>query len=201
MLRALFMVFMVISSVNLYAQEVENKEEYQLPKHQIAVSYFGEYLTHPGFKVGYLTPISESSKIKNEKDLINKAWTVGGYFTYYKHKMNHDALMWTGEIGKQRINKNGLITMFNFEMGYMLSLLDGEVYTPTDDGGFEEGNRGDSYFVFGLNLGLGWDFEKKMDIPLSALVVPHFYIQAPYNTAVTGRVAVEVKFQYHLKSK
>ncbi|NLR91662.1 hypothetical protein [Flammeovirga agarivorans] len=194
MLRAIFIMLM-FSSIQLFAQEETN---YTPTKHQVSLSYYGEFVTHPGFRIGYLTPISQKTKVKNETNVVDKSWVVGGYFTYYKHKMNHDGLLFTGEIGRQRISKSGFISSINFEMGYMLAVLDGEVYTPTENG-FEKGAKADSYFTFGLNLGLGWDFEKKMNLPISAMVVPHFYFQAPYNTAVTARTALEVKFLYHLR--
>ncbi|MEL6652169.1 MAG: hypothetical protein AAFQ87_15315, partial [Bacteroidota bacterium] len=63
----------------------------------------------------------------------------------------------------------------------MLSRLDGEVYQ-WDGTGVEAGNQASSHFVFGLNGGAGWNFDRNTSLPLSVMVQPHLYLQAPYNT-------------------
>ena len=173
-------------------------QNYEIPKWQISMSYFGELLTHPGARIGIATPISQNIKQKKDEAYVTKGWVVGGYFTYYHHVRNHRGLMLTSSIGRHRIGKKGLLLNINLEAGYMLSLLDGEVYE-WNGTEMEEASKGSSHIVAGLNGGIGWDFGKKTELPISFLIQPHIYLQAPYNTFFTPRVATEFRLIYHLK--
>ncbi len=170
-------------------------QSYTLPKVQMSISFFGENLTHPGIRVGLATPIGLQL---NPKEEVDKSWVVGGYVTYYRHPRNHRALMLTGAIGRQRIGNQGLQTMFNFELGYMASVLDAEAYE-WDGNQIIEAGKTSSHFTFGLNGGLGWNFDKQRDLPLSFMVQPHLFIQAPFNSAFLPRLALETRLIYHLK--
>jgi|GEM_PF-5680771 len=175
-----------------------NAQHYEVPKYQLSISYFGEMLTHGGIRLGLTTPISQRIKEKNDSRFVNKGWIIGGYMTYYKHPRNHRGLMFTSSIGRQRISKSGFQTNINFEAGYMLSLLDGEVYE-WDGGQIVTGNKGSSHIVLGFNGGAGWNFEKNGNLPIALMIQPHFYIQAPYNTLFAPRVALEAKLAYNIK--
>ncbi|MCI4670998.1 MAG: hypothetical protein MRZ79_22870 [Bacteroidia bacterium] len=189
----LLVLLIFIPAASLKAQNFE------LPKFQISLSYFGEMATHGGIRIGLTTPISQMIKEKGEETSVNKAWIVGGCITYYKHPRNHKGLMVTGVIGRQRVGKNGFQTSLNLEAGYMLSILDGETYEWNDSEIVESSNKGSSHIVFGLNGGFGWNFDKKTDLPLSFMIQPHLYFQAPYNTTIVPRLALETKLSYNLK--
>lgn len=186
--------FLTIVLIPLHAQNFE------IPKYQISISYFGESLTHGGIRLGFATPISQYIKQKGDSQSVNKGWIIGGYITYYKHPRNHEGFMFTGSIGRHRVGKSGFQTNLNFEAGYMLSLLDGEVYS-WDGEKIIDGKRESSHIVFGLNGGVGWNFDKKLELPISFMIQPHLYFQAPYNTLIVPRIAMETKVVYHLTSK
>ena len=166
-------------------------QDYEIPRFQISLSYFGETATHSGIRVGITTPIQQSTF--GDENQKNRAWVIGGYLTYYKHPRNHKALMLTGSVGRQRISKNGFQTEINMETGYMLSILDGETFEWNGSEIVESSNNSSSHFVFGFNGGLGWNFAKNTDLPLSFMINPHLYIQTPYNTFLVPRVALETK--------
>ena len=156
-------------------------------------------VTHGGFRLGIIAPISQKIRDREEEAFVNKGWVVGGYVTYYKHPRNHKGLMFTGAIGRQRIGENGFQTSLNLETGYMLSSLDGETYEWNGSEIIESRNKESSHLVFGLNGGFGWNFDKKTDLPLSFMIQPHLYFQAPYNTTIVPRAALETKLTYNLK--
>jgi hypothetical protein len=173
-------------------------QHYEIPRYQLSLSFFGELLSHPGVRLGFTTPIAQRIKEKDNSKIINKGWVVGGYLTYYKHPRNHKGLMLTGSIGRQRIGNSGFQSSLNLEAGYMLSILDGEVFE-WDGEKIVEGNKGSSHLVFGLNGGIGWNFDKKTSLPVSFMIQPHLYFQAPYNTFIAPRVALDTKLSYYLK--
>jgi hypothetical protein len=106
--------------------------------------------------------------------------------------------MLSGFIGGQRIGNTGFLMQLNFETGYMASFLDGEAYE-WDGSTFQTAKKGSSYLVFGFNGGIGWDFGKRTSLPATFSLVPHLYIQAPYNTLFLPRTALAIQVTYKLK--
>jgi hypothetical protein len=188
---ALFLLCL-IGTKSLFAQD------YSIPKLQTSFGYFGEFITHPGVKLGMSYTIKQKSKIKKSGKQINKGWLTGANATFYRHKFNHKALMLTGFIGRQRTGNNGFLMQLNFETGYMASSLDGETYE-WDGSDFQTAKKGSSHLVFGFNGGIGWDFGKRTSLPATFTLVPHLYIQAPYNTLFLPRTALAIQVTYKLK--
>jgi hypothetical protein len=188
---ALFLLSL-IGTKSLFAQD------YSIPKLQASIAYFGELLTHPGVKLGMSYTINQKSKNKKSGKQINKGWLTGANATFYRHKFNHKALMLTGFIGRQRIGNAGFLMQLNFETGYMASFLDGEAYE-WDGSTFQKAKKGSSHLVIGFNGGIGWDFGKRTSLPAIFALVPHLYIQAPYNTLFLPRTALAIQVTYKLK--
>ena len=173
-------------------------QDYSIPELQASIGYFGELITHPGVKLGINYTFKQKSKIKKSKKQINKGWLSGANATFYRHKFNHKALMLTCFIGRQRIGNTGFLMQLNFETGYMASFLDGEAYE-WDGSTFQTAKKGNSHLVFGFNGGIGWDFGKRTSLPATFTLLPHLYIQAPYNTLFLPRTALAIQVTYKLK--
>ncbi|MEO0470272.1 MAG: hypothetical protein AAF206_11665 [Bacteroidota bacterium] len=167
---------------------------YQIPQIRVSLSYFGELLVHPGIRLGVEMPISQSLTASS---LGNRAWVVGGHLTTYQHRRNHRALIISGSISRERINQAGLMSDIRLESGYMASFVDGESFS-WQNGEIVESGTGSSHFYAGVNGSLGWDFDKKSDLPLSVRIRPHLFIQAPFNSSLLLRAAGELQFTYHL---
>jgi len=187
---------MILIALGLFIQA----RAQNLPPIQVSVSYFGEYLTHAGIRIGLLTPLKTTLIDPAKTGEIEKSWLVGGFITLYTHQRNHRGLLFTGFIGRQRIGRLGLMTQYGLEAGYMASFLQGEVWTQDPaSGDFIEGRRSSSHAVFGLNGGIGWDFSQRTSLPLAISLHPHAYLQAPYNTLFIPRLALESRLSYTLR--
>ena len=191
-IKPLLLLFTLLGFKPLVAQD------YSIPKLQTSVGYFGEFITHPGVKLGMSYTIKQKSKNKKSGKVINKGWLTGANITFYRHKFNHKALMLTGFIGRQRIGNTGFLMQLNFETGYMASFLDGEVYE-WNGNTIEKGKKGSSHAIFGFNGSIGWDFGKRTSLPATFAIVPHLYFQAPFNTTVLLRTALAIQITYKLK--
>ena len=167
---------------------------YTIPEIRVSLSYFGELLVHPGIRLGVEIPISQSATASS---LGNRAWVVGGHLTTYRHARNHRALIISGSISRERINQAGLMSDIRLESGYMASFVDGESFS-WQNGEILESGSGSSHFYAGINGSLGWDFNKKSDLPMSVRLRPHLFIQAPFNSSLLLRAAGELQFTYHL---
>jgi len=187
--------FLIAFSLALMSLSSLHAQDYEIPKYQISISFFGEMITHSGIRLGFTTPISQKLQETANASSANRAWVVGGYLTYYRHSRNHRALMATASLGRQHIGANGFQMEIHAEAGYMLSILDGEAF---EWNGTEmvESNKGSSHFVMGFNGGAGWNFAKKLEVPISFMLHPHLYIQAPYNSLFVPRIALEAKLTY-----
>jgi hypothetical protein len=189
---AILLVFALIGHNPIAAQD------YSIPKLQASIAYFGELITHPGVKLGINYTLKQKSKIKKSGKQINKSWITGAHATFYRHKFNHKALIFNGFIGRQRIGYAGFLMQLNFETGYMASFLDGEAYE-WNGSTLQRAKKGSSHFVFGFNGGIGWDFGKRTSLPVTFAILPHLYIQAPYNTQCLPRAALVIQATYKIK--
>ena len=186
---SLFLLAILLLSPS-FSQDIANSNL------RISVSYFGEFITHPGIRLGLGKKLSD----RKAKEGIQKSWIADINLTYYKHKRNHEALMVGASIGRERIGRKGLLSQLNLGLAYMSSFLDGEVYSWNGEE-IIEGNRHSAHASFGINGGLGWDFGKNSSFPLAFLINPHLYFQAPYTSWLLPRIALEVKLIYPLQSK
>ncbi len=169
-----------------------------LPPFRVSVSYFGEYVTHAGIRVGLLVPLHPTPSGKTGE--AESSWVAGGFATLYTHQRNHRGLLLTGFFGRQRIGRHGLITQVGLEAGYMASFLQGEVWTlDAAPATFTKGRKASSHFVGGINAGAGWDFSQNSSLPLALSLHPHFYLQAPYNTLFVPRFALETRLSYTIE--
>ena len=58
-------------------------QNYQLPRYQLSISYFGEMLTNGGIRLGCTTPLSQRINQKRDSDFTNNGWIIGCYINYY----------------------------------------------------------------------------------------------------------------------
>lgn len=173
-------------------------ETYSLGKYQINVAEYNnivnlmDYSFEHGVKMGFESIILEIIKEKKSIKSINKAWKSGIYVSSCRYKGNHTGFLFTGEIGRQRTGNSGFVTEANITLGYMLSHRELAKYDllpkPINT----------SHFVYGINLGLGWNLQKKLHIPLGIMVLPHLYVQTPYKANDILRIGTEFKVSYYL---
>ena len=151
---AFFTVFLLIMiQAGLTAQTNNNGLS---PGFQI--TYFGRLFTHPGIKIGFSMP-----SITNNKAYINGLpvkTTHQLYLNfnagYYFHKGNHHGLFFSSEIAYRITFKSGWFFDVNAGGGYLRSVLNGSVFTVTENGLQNAGwFEGSNYFMPSFFLGFG----------------------------------------------
>jgi hypothetical protein len=145
-----------------------------------------------GAKIGFDYIISGKTKEKKNLKLTSKAWKSGAYLSFYRYKGNHTGFLFTGEIGRQRTGNSGFVTEANMILGYMLSYRELAKYdllpNPVNT----------SHFIYGINFGIGWNLQKKLQIPFGVTILPRFYFQTPYKAKDILRIGTEFKISYYL---
>lgn len=162
-------------------------------RNQVSLSYFGEYLTHTGLRLGGLhiwLPAEDATSHLSH-------WTTAAFVTHYRHRRNHSGTLLTIQGGRLYQGQKGLRLQAGVELGYMLSQLDGEVYA-WNGNSIEAAGKASSHLSWGLSGGIGLHLKPALKLPLSAELLPHLFFQAPYNTLFVPRMALEIRLSYHL---
>jgi hypothetical protein len=170
----------------------------------ISISYFAEYLTHYGLKVGTEYPLWSKEKIKvrrNSKAIHkNKSVFITGNIGCYIHKRYHTGLFINSEIGYRKTRNKGLTCEYLLGIGYLHTFLQGDTYRVNDNGSVERVIlAGQSNLMTSLAFGLGYNFNYHFHKPFSLYLKPGFFIQYPYNTAIAIRPTIESGIFYFFK--
>jgi hypothetical protein len=169
---------------------------YQPPRLQVSASEYNNipsvfnFNTIHGAKFGVDYILSGKVKVKRNGKQINKSWKTGAYFTFYRYPGNHTGYMLTAESGRQRTGNSGFVSEINFIVGYMLSHREFSEYDLLP----RPANT--SHLVYGANIGIGWNFQKKFNLPFSLMILPHLYKQTPYKADDILRIGTELKISY-----
>ena len=165
----------------------------EVAPHQVSLSYFGEFVTHAGLRLGYARPLSQSQV--ERRRMVSNSTKPGSpvlAFTRYRTYATHTGTMLTLAIGRQRTAASGFVTSFNLEGGYMHARLNGEVFAWNGDS-FEAGRKGSSHVVVGLNGGIGLEFSSQNGVAASShgaatrlhtspFLTPHFFLASPWKS-------------------
>ena len=158
----------------------------------LTVSYFGEFIGHPGFKAGINVPIAGRHKPGKRHSLLLAGGNAGAYY----HKGNHTGLFLEAELGYRFITKGGFKIESFLSAGYHRSFVDGPVYRVNS---FNEVSRqrwaGQNTSHASWSLGLGKQFKRS---PIGWHIRPGFMIRGPHNSSVLPHFFVETGVTYNL---
>ncbi len=158
----------------------------------ISTSYFGDWVSQPGFTIGAEYRIRENEK---KSILLFSALSGGAYF----HDQNHNAFFVDAYIGNRLSTPVGYFADILLGLGYLHTWPDGVVYTGVDHNGnlIEKDHPGDPHLKLNTSLGLiGWDFSKRTNLPLTAVARVAAFGEYPYNDFVLLHMALQVEFTY-----
>ncbi len=179
-------------STAIVAKESEQKESTDQSKWSVSLSYFGEWISHPGFTLGAEYKLRENQK---QSVKLFTALSAGRYV----HQENHKALFIDALIGHRFTTPVGYFGDILLGVGYLHTWPDAVGYTGVDEDGnlIEKDHPGDPHIKLNLSLGLlGWDFGKRTNIPLTAVTRVALFGETHYNDYILPHVALQVEFTY-----
>ncbi|KPM47661.1 hypothetical protein [Jiulongibacter sediminis] len=160
----------------------------------LSFSYFGEMLTHPGFKLNAGFPL-KTWKGNNPK-VIQKSIILSTGIGFFYHKRYQTGLFFIPEISYQRHQKKGKFIEMGAGLGYLKTLIpnsfevhDSEIRQVTASHSYLSSNV---FLVFGKGLR---SIKKKQ---ASYFVKPQLLLAAPGFPSVTGYFALELGIKQHL---
>jgi len=187
--------------LNLTAQST-----FQLPtkKLEYQIAYFGEFIGHPGFKIGAAYLFAQKLKTKKKekkhytltKNRIHQ-WKIGSNLAFYNQVNNHNGYLFNIELTYQKIrNKSKKPNKFNYfdasvGLGYFHYELIGKTFQATENG-FEEikGNGNALMPSFAVAWGKNIQFVKSVD--MRYYIKPTILVELPAGTGTHTRFALEV---------
>lgn len=162
---------------------------------------FNGSLIYPGVRTGIELPVSTADLIISSDSAdpkrVRRDRFIGLTAGWYHHPGFHDNLYFTAEWRMRRTLKGGFFGEFSPGLGYSRTFLGGTTYKVNDNGDVRiEKLAGYNYALITLGGGLGFDFAKKMSIPVSLYSRFNILMMFPYNSTIYFRPALEIGLIY-----
>lgn len=157
-------------------------------KYPVSIAYFGDFYFHPGIKVGAQYPLlikkyekhKRSGKIKYRERHLLSGLSLG----YYHHTGLHNALFLTGEIGRRRILRSGVMFDYMYALGYERTFYPGKTFVVNDDNSIKKVPlAGGDYLFTGIALAMGKTRLIKRNQPFGWYIKQNVMLQIPYNNS------------------
>ena len=197
------LTFLVLGSyyLNLTAQST-----FQVPakKLEYQIAYFGEFIGHPGIKLGATYPFAQKLRTKDKqkkKYLLTKSsirqWKVGTNLAFYHQINNHNGYLLNVELTYQKIkNKSKKPTKFKYfdasiGLGYFHYELIGKTFQSTESG-FQEINGNGNALMPSLAVAWGKNIRFVKSMNMRYYVKPTVLLELPAGTGAHTRFALEI---------
>jgi hypothetical protein len=193
----LFLIILFLAK-NLEAQKGGS------PLPEIQVAYYGEFLFHPGAKVGISLPFWEwrtekpqSSKRRGDYAIVKqKELRLGSNLSFYNIVRNHTGFLLNAELTYRRSKfysfrpeKKGQLE-FAFGMGYFRYRLHGTTFQP-DGESFKEINGNGGAFMPSLSASYGGTFKYQGTHAARYYLKPIMLAEIPFGTALQVTTVLE----------
>jgi len=133
----------------------------------------------------------------------NKYKIIGSAHLIYQRFPNYYSsvgLIYSNSL--RRTNKLGIYNEHGFQIGYLGSYYDFDMYKTKSDGSIVNiGRKWTSSMIIGYFIGLGYDFSKHTKINLKLFVKPGIYYRFPNNDNVfyLNNYSIEIGLIFHPK--
>lgn len=165
------------------------------------VAYFGETLTHPGFKVGVQYPLKSWEKTKIKKggieNGIQKSIVLSPSLGIFYHKNYQTGLFILPELGYTRKNKKGNFLTYALGAGYMRTFVP-NVYDLNPNGEVIKKHKNYNYFIANYSIAFGKDLSVKKKIPMGIYLKPQLMYATPNYSKGIPYFAFEMGVNYWL---
>lgn len=160
-------------------------------QHQLRVAYFGETITHYGFRVAYDKSVKDFQRTKSTGAIIRKNIMLGGSMAIFRHPHQQIGFIVTPEISFRRTGKRGGLLDLSFAPAFFRYFYEGTTYEHKD-GGFQKiPLAGRNAFLPTISIGGGRDFSVKHKIPWMWYYRVNLMRQYPYNASSLTRLGLE----------
>ena len=190
-MKLLLQVWLVLV-VLLYTIMPHSSHAQSNRKPVLTVSYFGEFIGHPGFKAGINIPLAGQVTPGKRHSLLLGGGNIGAYY----HKGNHTGLFLEGELGYRFTTKGGFKFESFLSAGYHRSFVDGPVFRVNARNEVTQQRwAGQNTVHASLSLGFGKQLKRS---PIGWHIRPGFMIRGPHNSSILPHLFIETGVTYNL---
>lgn len=168
------LVFLLLVSTAILRAQVIKPNSFRL-------AYYGETITHPGFKGGVTYSLSSWEKSKTKKNgttLKQKEFQLNPSVGFFYHRNYQTALFFIPELAYFRKKENGNHLAVGIGAGYMRTFLP-RVYELDSNGEIQSTSAGYNYFVSNFSACFGRDLSFNSSLPMSIYIKPQFSRASP----------------------
>ena len=182
------------------AQEQEKKifnKEFKIGEYApMYVSYYGNFITHPGVKLGFdwnLLMIEKTKEKKKRIKTIRKILLVTPSIAYYSHKASHKGLIISTDLAWRRYCKRMFYREVSLGIGYFRKFNSGETWETIDAARVTNINSSSSgYFAPSISFAFGKRFTVKKAMPISVFTKLNTNVLSGYNACAVAEFSLEL---------
>lgn len=171
-------------------------------QHYLESNYYANNYSISGLSLHYCKPILSFQKEKEKKNkIIDKQLFVGLQLTLYNRVNNHRAYIASPYIRYQKTFNSGIFVQQQLGLGYMYKQNIIPTYIYENGQVSELKHAGHSRFLPSLNLGLGYNLDKKTNIPVQIHFRTGLSFEFPNNIDLLFHFQSEIGVAYIFKTK
>lgn len=184
----------------MMAQENEKTviyQEYSLGEYApVSISYYGNFVTHPGVKVGFdwnLFLVEKTKQKKTTTRTIRNLYLISPSVAFYSQKGSHLGLVVMADFAWRHYTKKLFFTETSLGLGYFRKFNSGETWVENEDGSVSNiGNTSRGYFTPSVSFAFGKQFRLKSDQSIEVFTKVNTNLLMDYNTSVVPEFSLEL---------
>jgi len=194
--RKLIIFIFLFNLINGFSQESIR------PIHGITLGYFNDRFGSHGMRTGYNYTFYEKTRSGENKSKNSHTFLLKGNLSFFIHPRADISFVLNASCGYKYTSKQGLLVEpLHVGFGGIYSFLNGKTFEVDNNGNVSSGISGYSTFIlpYVQVLGLGYDFRRKRNLPLSISASIDVYSQRNINTNSWLRLATPISLTYYFK--
>ena len=199
-MRKSILLLALLLPLGVLAQQQEKKvfnQAYNMGEYApMSVSYYGNFATHPGIKLGMdwnLLMVEKTKEKRKKIKTIRKLLLVTPSIAFYHHKASHQGLILATDLAWRRYGKKLLYKEVSLGMGYFRRFNAGETWEVVGDGVVTNiGNTSRGYFSPSLSFGIGKRFMLQEQTPAAIFSRLNINGLVNYNASTIAELSLEL---------
>jgi hypothetical protein len=167
-------------------------------QHQVRTAYFGETVTHYGFKIAYDRPLNTKAITKRNGSSVQRQWLAGGGVAFFRHPHQQKGLIVAPEVMWRRTGKRGGLIDVAFSPAFFRYFYEGTTYEFREGVFRQVALAGGNAFLPTISLGGGRDLSVRQNKPWMWYYRVNLMRQIPYNASALTRFSLEAGIIYKM---
>ena len=161
----------------------------------VEANFYSDNYSSPGMSLIYGYIFKPCQKEKKDRT-IYKSYSAGLRVAFYNRVNNHIAYIFSPFICYQKAFNSGIIFQPELGIGYLFKKNSIPTFEYIDNEVKELNSSGNNRFLPSLSLGVGYNFDKRINLPIQVHFRPGLSIETPNNTSSLIHFQFEIGVTY-----